>query len=378
MSSRPTFSSVSPRALRIGVPNWPDGVSDLEQQYLVGLWAKLNGLRYQEEPGCLEWLRGEQCTDPGGGKGSACRPNWAEHLTTWTRDRRPAVLVGQPRSRSRFEPLPDDEQAQLNALAEEGMTVRIRDIGCFGQRRAYVEVWAPGVEPRAVSDPIEPVKERMDALNWCLAWVGHNRWPDLVFQWWINAGWGHERMPVRGEGTENLTENLGSPDNPITVAELRSCMPSAWSEPDAPESYLPRQIWLMMFADCGFVTDLPGGLSAPTEPLTVYRGTTWGRRRDMSWTLDRNKALWFAQRMLSMQSLHSPAPGAPHIAHVFRAEIEPQAVLAYFDRRNEREVVVDPRQLPSLGRAAIVESTDKPLEGDPLEVRIVEPGLKPW
>ncbi len=101
--------------------------------------------------------------------------------------------------------------------------------------------------------------------------------------------------------------------------------------------------WVSMFRTAGFVTDDEKYRPFPTEPLTVYRGTTWGGRRGMSWTEDRERAGWFAGRW-------NPT------ALVFEVRIDPAAVLARLGvpgGRDEHEVVVDPVMLPPIGRRCI-------------------------
>ena len=71
------------------------------------------------------------------------------------------------------------------------------------------------------------------------------------------------------------------------------------------------------------------------NPVTVYRGVTpYNAKsvRAMSWTLDYEKALWFAKRFDS--------DGA-----VYTAEIEKSNILALFDGRDESEIVVEPAYL---------------------------------
>lgn len=71
-----------------------------------------------------------------------------------------------------------------------------------------------------------------------------------------------------------------------------------------PERALGMDIWVRLFRRVGFVSD---GAPPPATPLTVYRGATWGRRRDMAWTTDRVQAKWFAARC----SLTSGRNGRP-------------------------------------------------------------------
>ncbi len=75
--------------------------------------------------------------------------------------------------------------------------------------------------------------------------------------------------------------------------------------------------------------------------MRVYRGSTWGRRRGMSWTEDRERAEWFADRWNARRT---------GTALVFKIMVEPEAVLALLADRDEAEVVVDPAMLPPIRR----------------------------
>ena len=71
------------------------------------------------------------------------------------------------------------------------------------------------------------------------------------------------------------------------------------------------------------------------DPVTVYRGVTPYNAKSvkaMSWTLDYEKALWFAKRFDSDGT-------------VYTAEIEKSHILALFDGRDESEIVVEPSYL---------------------------------
>jgi hypothetical protein len=76
---------------------------------------------------------------------------------------------------------------------------------------------------------------------------------------------------------------------------------------------------------------LPG-----SEPFTVFRGVAGRgarrRKRGISWTADKDKAIWFAKRFADT-GLEKPA--------VFRAVIPAAKVFAYYDGRDEKEFLCD-------------------------------------
>lgn len=109
----------------------------------------------------------------------------------------------------------------------------------------------------------------------------------------------------------------------------------------------PRGIIDMLFALADRAKLLSAGHPLPDDDsFTVYRGVRGvGRRRRIttgySWTLDRGCACWFAERYT-----HLPDPA------VYEATINRSEVLAYYDGRQEREVICRPRRARRLGLSA--------------------------
>ena len=74
------------------------------------------------------------------------------------------------------------------------------------------------------------------------------------------------------------------------------------------------------------------------DPVTVYRGVTSYNAKNikaLSWTLDRDTAEWFAYRFGEEGT-------------VYEAQIQKEHILAFFNGRNESEVVVDPKYLEQI------------------------------
>jgi hypothetical protein len=89
----------------------------------------------------------------------------------------------------------------------------------------------------------------------------------------------------------------------------------------------------------------------PNESMTVYRGYTHPEaRRGWSWTFSPAKARWFAERVARQDNTPK----------VVRAEVARKDILAFFDRRNEREVVIDPRNVSRLKSMPL----DQPMDSD--------------
>ncbi|HMG43038.1 MAG TPA: hypothetical protein VK611_17030 [Acidimicrobiales bacterium] len=125
----------------------------------------------------------------------------------------------------------------------------------------------------------------------------------------------------------------------LTSDDLHKVLADVWTGAEWPAQSLGVATWVHLFRMAGIVSD--DGGPPPTEPLTAYRGATWGRRRGMSWTTDRERARWFADRFAVLGP-----------AFVFTAEVPPGAVLALIGEkyRSEGEVVVDPALLPPIRR----------------------------
>ena len=82
---------------------------------------------------------------------------------------------------------------------------------------------------------------------------------------------------------------------------------------------------LMRTEEYEYYKDLP-------DKLTVWRGVSPGRERlGLSWTTDRETAAWFMSRFETKNRKGS----------LLEAAIDKKDVLAYFNGRNEKEIVVD-------------------------------------
>lgn len=73
------------------------------------------------------------------------------------------------------------------------------------------------------------------------------------------------------------------------------------------------------------------------ESFPVYRGFIGERGKGLSWTTDKGKAIWFAERFACMEELGKPKVVTGHVAK--------GDVLAYFTRRKESEIVVNPTRV---------------------------------
>lgn len=97
--------------------------------------------------------------------------------------------------------------------------------------------------------------------------------------------------------------------------------------------------WRDMLSDLKFRGERLGeSIEELPETLTVYRGGIKKNQGGFSWTLDRDKAVWFAQRFLR--------PGQRGI--VTEATVTKDQIVGYLTSRNESEIVVDPDELDAV------------------------------
>jgi hypothetical protein len=77
-------------------------------------------------------------------------------------------------------------------------------------------------------------------------------------------------------------------------------------------------------------------LARLTESFPVYRGFLGRRAKGLSWTTERKRAIWFARRFAKI------GIGDPRLLSGIATKKD---VLAYFTRREESEVVIDPEKV---------------------------------
>lgn len=113
----------------------------------------------------------------------------------------------------------------------------------------------------------------------------------------------------------------------LSRAEAAGLLLDAWADTEMPTDNLedPAYLW----RELGFATDDPEGWAALPDTLTVWRGGPTG---GISWTLDRERAEWFAQRFT--------AGGGKR--PLWQTTVPKAVALGYVNQRHEREVILDP------------------------------------
>lgn len=74
------------------------------------------------------------------------------------------------------------------------------------------------------------------------------------------------------------------------------------------------------------------------DMIPIYRGTSVNNYRGLSWTLEQKKAEWFAKRF----------PIGDSKRYVFDGKIRKKDIIAFFNDRNEKEVVCDYRKIKDI------------------------------
>jgi hypothetical protein len=118
------------------------------------------------------------------------------------------------------------------------------------------------------------------------------------------------------------------------VDYVRETLPTVWLNRDNPQDLLPAARWVELLRATGFLA-VPADLAPLPSELTVYRGATVERRRQMAWYLERAPA----ENIRHRQEHYGPT-------YVWSTRVKGADVLAHFRRPDEaEEVLVDPATL---------------------------------
>ena len=144
----------------------------------------------------------------------------------------------------------------------------------------------------------------------------------------------------------------------LSSEDFSGLLSDAWIRSEYPndDPDMSQQQLLSLFRDAEptalMNTDEYAVWAALPDPVTVYRGVTSynaNHIRRMSWTLDRKTAEWFAHRFGENGT-------------VYQARIPKDSVYAFFNGRNEAEIIVDPQCLTELTRVQSEENGYEPAD----------------
>lgn len=145
----------------------------------------------------------------------------------------------------------------------------------------------------------------------------------------------------------------------LTTDQLREIVRDEWTRCEAHRPV--RAEFIEIFKRVGFVHDLDGSDGFEAKPLpprlrgktvTIYRGNLGEDEPDgISWTLSKATAQFFGRHHMSPRAKFILGTWREDgIPTVWSAQVNTKDVLAYFDGRNEKEVVVDPATLRNVKR----------------------------
>ena len=135
----------------------------------------------------------------------------------------------------------------------------------------------------------------------------------------------------------------------LTDPEYWQLLGTIWTDTEYPN--VNRALWLGLFTskrdNRDPVMDAEGHAAVDRlpDPVRIYRGAQLRYARGMSWTTDPDTAAWFAHRFQHRRG------------EVFTTTLAKRKILAYFDDRKEREVLIDPRRI----RVAVLDWSEEQL-----------------
>lgn len=190
-----------------------------------------------------------------------------------------------------------------DASAVEASTIPPLDRTPTGRALPYVDLAEGAFEQLLAADQVTT-----EELEHLIGLAGRNNGPALLFDAWFG----------KKINRDTLTAVIGP----------------AWSAAEYPDQNLDRGTWRYLFRKSGFTVD---GKPAdrPDGPLTLWRGSVPGRRRDWSWSTDRGVAEGYA---------NGTAARRPQ-GRLYRVVAPPEALLCANNGRDEAEYVIDTRHL---------------------------------
>ena len=167
-----------------------------------------------------------------------------------------------------------------------------------------------------------------------LAWKKEKLEKALADHDWSQVVWLHER-PHRAQAFADIADRI-THDQLYweLLADVYTDTENFWQESRLWQKLLTserscRQLGFMTPEEYNELCDMPA-------TVTVYRGINGrGKKRSWAWTLDRDKAIWFAQR-LNREGIGKPST-------LVTGTVERRHAVGYLTGRGESELVVNPK-----------------------------------
>lgn len=155
-----TYSTADARAVGITRDSWPYGPNiDLSSRVRLVAWAKHRGLRAAQRsaPLCLKWLEEGSCR--GCGTRSGHDEFRIDHMSGWTLDGIPAVIVNHPYH------LGADDIKRLAAVSENpALSVSSPGSGWYRASTIQVDVWNSAVQDAMWKQQQQATKREASAV----------------------------------------------------------------------------------------------------------------------------------------------------------------------------------------------------------------------
>lgn len=146
--------------------------------------------------------------------------------------------------------------------------------------------------------------------------------------------------PYQVEALNGIVKDLGDEDYWGTLGEILTGIDNAHQHQRTLRKLLkserPGREHIMYDEERAAFAELP-------DVLTIYRGYGVAKcKMGWSWTTDPEKARWFAQRFAALDGVKPK---------VVQGACQKDDVIAHFTRRNESEVVIDPKDVQDIKAA---------------------------
>lgn len=203
----------------------------------------------------------------------------------------------------------------------EDLQPYLQDGGYFGTVLKHPLVFDIAYAPQRAYQSNDQYLAKREIIEKCMA--DHS---------WSNIIWLTER-PYRVQAFVQISAKMDDEYFWRLLADVYSDTENFWQERNYWNLLLttdrPRREEFMTEEERNKLQTLP-------DKLTIYRGYNGkGKLRSWAWTLDRDRAVWFAKRLH-----HGGKP--PRVA---TGEVAKADVVAYLNGRNEEEIVVDPKNI---------------------------------
>jgi hypothetical protein len=266
--------------------------------------------------------------------------------------KRKAKRSKKPRPRQSALPSPDSPFSKMTM--EQLKAVNTKDLGPFESTAWQVEMMQreeplhqhlhscidatmegyPCLKHPLFVGPIDP--NRAALAHWLIEQKGREIEKAVKAQKWYEVVFFHEKIFL-DDAFREYENHFDDPSYWLILGRIWTQQEQLWPNRkwflQVFKSPRPKRDHLMSPEEHDVLEALP-------DMFQIYRGFIGNRGEGLSWSLDRAKAEWFARRFSILTELGQP--------QLMVGVIKKKDVLAYFDGREEKEIVVDPAKVRSM------------------------------